>query len=216
MFSQNVFGLEPATVRVREVRIGRAERRAARRRARENRTDQTANDTADADNAEEDTAVNVTIGVAVTPASPTTTEDGALLLASSTAPSPGMPSHPSENTPITSEATNATDELITLATAQMSPYTTFQQLSFAPKFPLATVADDYVIPPTYLSFLEYRGQHEPEVNGAPSVDLAQVQFQFSPPGLPVPTPAPPSKWFYCDPKGQIHGSYSLFRYSLRD
>ncbi|CAG8759980.1 2411_t:CDS:2, partial [Acaulospora colombiana] len=33
VFSQNVFGLEPATVRVREVRIGRAERRAARRRA---------------------------------------------------------------------------------------------------------------------------------------------------------------------------------------
>src|SRR5882757_4365575 len=35
LFSQNVFGLEPATVRVREVRIGRAERRAARRRARD-------------------------------------------------------------------------------------------------------------------------------------------------------------------------------------
>ncbi len=34
---QSVFGLEPATVRVREVRIDRAERRAARRRARENR-----------------------------------------------------------------------------------------------------------------------------------------------------------------------------------
>src|ERR1700733_14151494 len=37
MFNQNVFGLEPATVRVREVRIGRAERRARRRAAqREN------------------------------------------------------------------------------------------------------------------------------------------------------------------------------------
>ena len=33
VFPQNVFGLEPATVRVREVRIGRAERRAARRHA---------------------------------------------------------------------------------------------------------------------------------------------------------------------------------------
>ena len=34
VFPQNVFGLEPATVRVREVRIGRAERTARRRAAR--------------------------------------------------------------------------------------------------------------------------------------------------------------------------------------
>ncbi len=212
VFSQNVFGLEPATVRVREVRIGRAERRAARRRARGNRTDPTVNDAADADNAEEDTAVNVTIGVAVTPASPSATEDGALLPGSSSAPSPGIPLNASESTPLSSEATNATDELITLATAQMSPYTSFQQLTFAPKFPLAAISDDYIIPPTYLSFLEYRSQHEPEVDGAPSVDLAQVQFQFNPPGLPVPTPAPPSKWFYRDPKGEIHGSWTLYTY----
>ena len=85
----------------------------------------------------------------------------------------------------------------------MSPYTTFQQLSFAPKFPLATIADEYIIPPTYRSFLEYRSQYEPEVDGTTNVDLSQVQF--SPPGLPVPTPAPPAKWFYRDPKGVIHG-----------
>ena len=48
VFSQNVFGLEPATVRVREVRIGRAERRAARRRARENRIGEPSNNDADA------------------------------------------------------------------------------------------------------------------------------------------------------------------------
>ena len=208
VFSQNVFGLEPATVRVREVRIGRAERRAARRRARENRTDQSLNDAADADNGEEDTAVNVTIGVAVTPASPSG-EESALLPGSSAAPSPGIPSQASECTPITSEATNATDELLTLAAAQMSPYTTFQQLSFAPNFPLATISDDYIIPPTYLSFLDYRNQYEPEVNGTNVVDLSQVQFQFNPPGLPIPTPTPPSKWYYRDPKGQIHGMLIL-------
>ncbi|KAH9944494.1 uncharacterized protein BXZ73DRAFT_87377 [Epithele typhae] len=168
VFSQNVFGLEPATVRVREVRIGRAERRAARRRARENMPASAGGGDGDTDpgvpNTEEEVTVNVTAP----------TEGG----------TPGtVPS---------------TDELITLAAAQMSPYTTFQQLSFAPNFPLATIADEYIIPPTYRSFIEYRSQYEPEVDGTANVDLSQVQF--SPPGLPVPTPAPPSRWFYRDPK----------------
>ena len=77
---------------------------------------------------------------------------------------------------------------VTLAAAQMSPHTTFQPLSFAPKFPLATIAKEYITPPTYRSFLESRSQHEPEVDGTTNVDMLQVQF--SRPGLPVPTPAP--------------------------
>jgi len=101
--------------------------------------------------------------------------------------------------------TTSADELNTVAAAQSSPYTTFQQLSFAPNFPLAAIADEYVIPPTYLSFLEYRSEHEPDVNGSANVDLSQVQF--SPPGLPIPTPSPPSKWFYKDPKGLVHGPW---------
>ena len=219
VFQQNVFGLEPATVRVREVRIGRAERRAARRRARENQSGQTSGDTpgeGDTDtgaaNLEEDTSVNVTIGVAVTPGS---TDDG--LATGSPGPGSGPASPPSESTtqlPTDVAAGNATstDELVTLAAAQMSPYTTFQQLLFAPNFPLATIADEYIIPPTYRSFLQYRSQYEPDVDGTTNVDLSQVQF--SPPGLPVPTPAPPSRWFYRDPKGVIHGtipSLSTFR-----
>lgn len=200
VFSQNVFGLEPATVRVREVRIGRAERRAARRRARENMSGRTADGDTDggAANGEEDASVSVTIGVAVTP--PATDEPPT--------PGPGLASPPSETTSQVQLETASTtaasaDELVAVAAAQASPYTTFQQLSFAPNFPLAAIADEYIIPPTYRSFLEYRSQYEPEVNGGTNVDLSQVQF--SPPGLPVPTPAPPCKWFYRDPKGVVHG-----------
>ena len=215
VFSQNVFGLEPATVRVREVLIGRAERRAARRRMRENRPND-ANDAAEAPegepgllSGEEETTVNVSIGVTIAPASPAPTDEGGMSQSPLPSPSPNASTVPLQSnceTPTQSqEAANATDELITMATAQMSAYTTFQQLSFAPKFPLATIADDYIIPPTYPSFIEYRSQYEPDSNGNTTTDLAQVQF--SPPGLPVPTPCPPSKWYYKDPKGVVHGMF---------
>ncbi|KAL1714846.1 hypothetical protein EV715DRAFT_208703 [Schizophyllum commune] len=200
VFSQNVFGLEPATVRVREVRIGRAERRAARRRAREIRTGETQTD----DNAaDEETNVNVSVSVAVTNATP------------ADANGPGTPpliadQHPDDQ-PVTpaAEPTGAqpsaashADELLALASAQMGPYTTFQQLSFAPRFPLAAIADDYIIPPTYPDFIDYRNHHESDSNGS---DLTRIQF--SPPGLPVPTPSAPCKWFYRDPKGVVHGPW---------
>lgn len=201
VFSQNVFGLEPATVRVREVRIGRAERRAARRRLRE--TQQTA-EALDADGAaaEEDTAVNVTIGVAVTPNTPSVTDEALPSPFPGTA-HPADPQAPSAQIESGSAtpAANA-DELLTLATAHTSPYTTFQQLTFAPNFPLATIADEYIIPPTYPSFLDYRHLYETETEErfeeAP-------QTQLSPPGLPAPVVSPPANWFYRDPKGVVHG-----------
>ncbi|KAF8898580.1 hypothetical protein BD779DRAFT_21803 [Infundibulicybe gibba] len=206
VFSQNVFGLEPATVRVREVRIGRAERRAARRRAREVRTGNDPENPPD-----EDTNVNVSIGVSVAV--------GSTVVATGDGPGGSQPptliptEHPSANDDPPSNPADSTaalavshaDELVALATVQMGPYTTFQQLSFAPKFPLASIADEYIIPPTYPDFLEYRAEHEPEVNGNNNLDLAQIQF--SPPGLPVPEPTAPSKWYYRDPKNVIHGPW---------
>jgi hypothetical protein len=204
MFAQNVFGLEPATVRVREVRIGRAERRAARRRAREIRSGSV--DVFDTDAPgpeEEDTNVNLNIGISVAPGAEPVASTGDTVTSHSpmsTAQTPEAPQTPADSTRTSSHA----EELVALATAQMGPYTTFQQLSFAPNFPLASIADEYIIPPTYPDFLEYRAEHEPEVNGSSNVDLAQVQF--SPPGLPVPAPYPPSKWFYRDPKGFVHGN----------
>ncbi|KAJ7431833.1 hypothetical protein B0H11DRAFT_2261386 [Mycena galericulata] len=211
VFGQNVFGLEPATVRVREVRIGRAERRAARRRAREVREG-----TVDGENApgEDDTNVNVSIGVSVSV--------GATVVASGTG-SDGAPAtpplvandHPDQgdqgsdpNGETAGEPTTTVshaEELVALATARMGPYTTFQQLSFAPKFPLASIADEYIIPPTYPDFLDYRTEHEPEASGSNSTDLTQIQF--SPPGLPVPAVTAPSKWYYRDPKNNIHGPW---------
>ncbi|KAG5726109.1 GYF domain-containing protein mpd2 [Termitomyces sp. T112] len=189
VFSQNVFGLEPATVRVREVRIGRAERRAARRRAREIRAGENVNHDLETVG-EEDTNVNVSIGVAV---DSTGAGDGA--------DTPGV--QPDATTTPDTATIAQSEELVAVATAQMGPYTTFQQLSFAPKFPLASIADEYIIPPTYPSFLEYRAEHEPEE--ASATDLSQIQF--TPPGLPVPVPTAPSRWYYRDPKNVIHGPW---------
>jgi hypothetical protein len=67
--------------------------------------------------------------------------------------------------------------------------------------------DEYIIPPTYPDFLQYRSVHEPEINGNSDVDLSQIQF--SPPGLPVPPVALPSRWFYRDPKGVVHGMFLI-------
>lgn len=202
VFAQNVFGLEPATVRVREVRIGRAERRAARRRARENRPGEPS--TQETEQPDDETNVNVTIGVSV-PAGNTVavTDPGYERSGSPTlVPSehPGAHADRSQTPePTPSSAAIQADEV---ATAHMGAYTTFQQLSFAPNFPMAAIADEYIIPPTYPSFLEYRNEHEIENNGTP---MDPAQTQFSPPGLPIPTPTAPPKWYYRDPKNVVHG-----------
>ncbi|PPQ67350.1 hypothetical protein CVT24_011533 [Panaeolus cyanescens] len=207
VFAQNVFGLEPATVRVREVRIGRAERRAARRRARENRLGDPA--TNDNEALDDETNVNVSIGVSVPViAGGGTGENGDEGSATPTLIAnehPGsqndQPSTPNDTVP-SNTSTAQSEELLLLATAQMGPYTTFQQLNFAPNFPLASIADEYIIPPTYPTFMEYKAEHEPE-NGEDS----NLPTQFSPPGLPVPAPSVPSKWYYRDPKNVIHGPW---------
>ncbi|KAF8213266.1 hypothetical protein K438DRAFT_1803688 [Mycena galopus ATCC 62051] len=214
VFGQNVFGLEPATVRVREVRIGRAERRAARRRAREVRVGESSAGDAEGE-AGEDTNVNVSIGVSVSVGSTVVAtgsggpeQPGTPTLVAGEHPDQGDagsdPNGETANEPTTT--VSHAEELVALATARMGPYTTFQQLSFAPKFPLASIADDYIIPPTYPDFLDYRTEHEPaEAGGSNSTDLTQIQF--SPPGLPVPAPTAPSKWYYRDPKNNIHGPW---------
>ena len=199
VFNQNVFGLEPATVRVREVRIGRAERRAARRRARELRNGEIPND---AENGfEEDLHINVNVGVTVSVGSNVVASgEGARV-----SPLPSPPAEDANSGEGASVSVAHAEEMLAVATAQAGPYTTFQQLSFAPKFPLASIADDYIIPPTYPEFLQYRAEHEPEADGQCNPDLSRIQF--SPPGLPVPVSAPPGRWFYRDPKGVVHGEH---------
>jgi hypothetical protein len=193
VFAQNVFGLEPATVRVREVRVGRAERRAARRRARENRAEGADIDT----QAPADDEPNASMSASFPPSNSQNLE-------ASLRPSPSMAESASQPA-LTVNAVSLThsDELTTLAAAQMAPYTTFQQLSFAPQLPLASIADECLIPPTYQSFIHYRAEYEPEPSGNVDTDLANVQF--TPPGLPVPPITPPSRWYYRDPKGVVQG-----------
>ena len=204
VFSQNVFGLEPATVRVREVRLGRAERRAARRRARELQVDDLLGSEMDAPPTTiEDTNVNVRVGLSVPSSVSVTTEVSAgTTLVASAPPSASQPTMVQR--PASGPALRMED--IMTATHQ-GPYTTFQQLSFSPMFPLAAIVDEYIIPPTYPDFLHYRSVYEPEINGNPDVDLSQIQF--SPPGLPVPPVASPSRWLYRDPKGVVHGKFHL-------
>lgn len=215
VFPQNVFGLEPATVRVREVRIGRAERRAARRRAREARAAEAAENASQMDDAHRSETIITTVvsaggddvrprtsrssfavGEGNTNASGTPTElpDGALTAATQTvtvgpAPSP--------------------EELAAMAAAaQFGPYTTFQQLDFAPNFPLGSIADDFIIPPTYSDYLTYRRNHEP--TAAPVSDLLaapNTAAVLGPPVPPRPATPPPSRWFYIDPKGVTQGPW---------
>jgi len=203
VFAQNVFGLEPATVRVREVRLERAERRAARRRARELQVDDLLGPETDAPPTMENTAnVNVRVGLSAPSSVSITTEvSGGTTLVGGASPSASQPNVAQRL------ANGAALKIGDVIPMPSGPYTTFQQLSFAPAFPLAAIVDEYIIPPTYPEFLHYRSIHEPEINGNTDVDLSQIQF--SPPGLSVPPVAPPSRWFYRDPKGVVHGKSSI-------
>ena len=206
VFSQNVFGLEPATVRVREVRLGRAERRAARRRARELQVDDLLNPETDAPPAVEDTTnVNVNVGFSISSSVSVTTEvsSGTTVMSSAATVTSGASPSTSQSNMTNRTASGTAPKAEDIPQVPSGPYTTFQQLSFSPNFPLAAIVDEYVIPPTYPDFLQYRSVYEPEVNGNADVDLSQVQF--TPPGLPVPPTAPPSRWYYRDPKGVVHG-----------
>ena len=206
VFSQNVFGLEPATVRVREVRIGRAERRAARRRAREARAGEAEQADGDSPAPEEDSGVSVNISVALPSNSDPLLSDGAEtptlgrpdVVRRVTDPE-DIPSSPAEPAAPTTSVTSP-DDLLALAASRIGAYTTFQQLSFAPKFPLATLADECIIPPTYPSVINHQS-NAADANG----DVPEQEVP-PPPGLPLPPPLlPPSRWYYKDPKGVVQG-----------
>lgn len=211
VFSHNVFGLEPATVRVREVRIGRAERRAARRRAREARTE---NETQENDflAITDDDNAPVSLGIDI----PETNEDASTVAHASARSNPVRPTTDSGDAiaspaePIIPATTDTTpDDLVALAAAQIGSYTTFQQLPFAPNFPLAAISNEWIIPPTYPKVLQhYPKINHTSINGSSSEEnniIAEEQQVLPPPGLPVPLPSPPSKWYYKDPKGVVRG-----------
>jgi len=212
VFPQNVFGLEPATVRVREVRIGRAERRAARRRAARSAATSAAPDGLG------DVSVNVVVGTGAPTPSTVLESPGEHddffddLGAGSSRPlepsdnpdnAPTAPTvtgaGPSDDLPLGPPTTPHPDEVAAAQLSTMGPYTTFQQLSFTLPFPLESLAEECVIPPTYKSLLEYKAVYEPESMPASNGDTDEEQI-----------PAPPFPvdvlWFYRDPKGVVQGA----------
>ena len=213
VFPQNVFGLEPATVRVREVRIGRAERRAARRRAARSAAASAAPEDLGDVNVVVSTSAPVSssalespgehddffddVGVGSSrPLEPFDNPDNAPTVPAMTGAGPS-----GELPPLAPPTTPHPDEVAAAQLAAMGPYTTFQQLSFTPPFPLETLAEECVIPPTYKSLLEYKAVYEPESTPAPNKDPDEGHLLAPSATLPVDV-----LWFYCDPKGVVQGA----------
>lgn len=224
VFSQNVFGLEPATVRVREVRIGRAERRAARRRANRGQRVPTEDYPIEAPMGDEDIALTAMVA-----ASDNMQDDAQLYpnaasrtdgrrpsaggvtagmdtppVGGSLPPSASVPYFPLESSslpPLGPPSTPHPDEIATAALIAMGPYTTFQQLSFAPPFPLAALAEECIIPPTYQIVEEYKKQYEKEEEAKLDND-ADAPPETNSPTLDV-------HWYYKDPRDIVRGLYEV-------
>ncbi|KAG8878807.1 hypothetical protein FRB97_002224 [Tulasnella sp. 331] len=244
VFGQNIFGLEPATVRVREVRIGRAERRAARRRAREVRglAQDGGHDAAplmeDVPQTGETVVMTIARGAGEVsipverPGHPSRSRSGRSLSIPNgegiTGPrlegdlangggdgtqTPTTPGATAVATTVSSHGLNPEEIAALAAAAQFGPYTTFQQLSHAPSFPLGVIADDCIIPPTYKDFIQYRERHEQDATPIGELLAAAATPSTLGPSVPPPPPlAPlrppaPEKWFYIDPKGITRGPW---------
>ncbi|KAF9515579.1 hypothetical protein BS47DRAFT_1341734 [Hydnum rufescens UP504] len=191
MFAQNVFGLEPATVRVREVRIGRAERRAARRRAE--RGPGTAEAVLRRDGLASlggEQAVNViTTVVSVANSAPHarpsgTSSTGGRRTVPAAAPSAG-------DQPSTSARTTGRSR---------SPLAVADSATKG----VNIFGHEYIIPPTYLSFVDYQKRYEKP--------WRIEQPDSGPPGRYDDSPLVPEKpvrWVYKDPKGVLQEFVTL-------
>ncbi len=220
VFSQNVFGLEPATVRVREVRIGRAERRAARRRANRGIRVPTEDYPVEAPMADEDVALTAVVASSENMHDDSQLYPNAASRTDSRRPSavgtgdgtdtppighsvptsasaPHFPSDSGSMPPLGPPSTPHPDEIATAALIAMGPYTTFQQLSFAPPFPLSTLAEECIIPPTYQAVEDYKKQYEREEEPKPDTD-AETPPEMTSPTLDV-------HWYYKDPRDIVRG-----------
>lgn len=218
VFAQNVFGLEPATVRVREVRIGRAERRAARRRANRGALRVPTED--QNQGPEEDVTVTALVASSdvghddtnLFPNAYSRNDTAAVApdgtLTPTRAPSvpnsatqPAFPSeNPANNLPaLGPPSTPHPDELANAVMLSMGPYTTFQQLAFAPPFPLATLAEECIIPPSYPAVQTYKKRYESDVPDVPTDTEERLE---------VTTPTHDVQWFYKDPRGIIRGPWA--------
>ncbi|KAK4057595.1 hypothetical protein OIO90_001240 [Microbotryomycetes sp. JL221] len=178
LYQESIFAIEPSTVRVREVGVGRAERRA--RRERERRMQQ-ANAAAVASFTEsspmasasetflhpadparheelqdggEDSALPVSAsGPQETRSNTTGDVNSPRLLASRANVSRSSSlNRPLPSTPLltdTEDETSATRTRSSTASKASLPYTTFQQLPFVPPVPSSVLSSAWVIPPLY-------------------------------------------------------------------
>ncbi|KZO98405.1 hypothetical protein CALVIDRAFT_554025 [Calocera viscosa TUFC12733] len=175
IFSDSVFALEPASVRVRQVNIARAERRAARRRRERGRAGSDAAElnspqqTPSAATFADAAANNGSLQVPSPPpySAPSSIPRTRVVSSTVTAGDPdarrrrprrnGVPEGPSNGAE--SRGPNQKSSATTAA------YTTFQQLSFSPTFPLGTLAEDWIIPPTYPSFVKHKSWLQATLGG---------------------------------------------------
>jgi len=172
VYDESVFALEPATVRVREVGIGRNERRAARRereRAARDLASINMRPSVTASGSHSSAGVNPARGYMTDPTesmiqavglparttvstSPSTVDDGLTL----SAPVPFSPFRHASAANAASIATGwgthdggAGNPSAPVKVPNLWPYTTFQQLQFIPPLPPSVLASTFVIPPTY-------------------------------------------------------------------
>ncbi|KAK4055227.1 hypothetical protein OIV83_000507 [Microbotryomycetes sp. JL201] len=174
LYSESIFAIEPSTVRVREVGVGRAERRARRERERRLQQASAAAVTAfaegglvssndaflhPADPAREDiagTTLPVTSSAAIRneeevegalPTSLDTARSAFSRTPSLNRPLPATPALSSAATPaLTSDVPS---EARTRSSKSSLPYTTFQQLPFVPPVPSSVLSSAWTIPPLY-------------------------------------------------------------------
>ncbi|KAM0793450.1 hypothetical protein ACM66B_000894 [Microbotryomycetes sp. NB124-2] len=167
LYHESIFAIEPSTVRVREVGVGRAERRA--RRERERRLQQAS---AAAVSAFADAGPMSTTDAFLHPADPARDDqdEGALPVASTSAADRSattddeMPStaadaardglsrssslsRPLPATPV--QGSSSPSEPRSRLSKPSLPYTTFQQLPFVPPVPSSVLSSAWTIPPLY-------------------------------------------------------------------
>lgn len=138
VYSDSIFGLEPTTVRVREVGVGRGERRVRRERTA---TPSTTPSTEDG---------GLSAPAALHPADPTRSAETSATLGepSSRSRSPSPQPQPQSFTPGGSDVPPAVPPR-SRPTSSI-PYSTFQQLdSFIPNLPSSILSSNWIIPPLY-------------------------------------------------------------------
>ncbi|KZT55939.1 hypothetical protein CALCODRAFT_336623 [Calocera cornea HHB12733] len=171
IFSDSVFALEPASVRVRQVNIARAERRAARRRRERERA---GSDAAELNSPQQtpsaatfaDAAVNNNQlqlppppAYSTPPALPRTRVVSSTVTTGETVDRENARRRRRRRSAVPDGPSNGMESrgVNQKSGSSVSAYTTFQQLSFSPTFPLGTLAEDWIIPPTYPSFVKHKG-----------------------------------------------------------